>query len=174
MQNTIGIRTAFSTRDDAEDARERLEYGGFARNSMNIKRIADQFQLEIHTRPENRRRVQECIEASDTMSEAWRYGHHAPSHRQSALLVGVIAAIGAGLYYAYTRRRDLYAQIAPAFEPAGVQPLDEARREPANSPSTRPDCDLPENSQENLDKKLDHALKETFPTSDPVSVSITR
>jgi len=36
------------------------------------------------------------------------------------------------------------------------------------------DQHLPENSQENLDRKLDHAVKETFPTSDPVSVTITK
>jgi ElaB/YqjD/DUF883 family membrane-anchored ribosome-binding protein len=36
------------------------------------------------------------------------------------------------------------------------------------------DKSLPENSQENLDRKLDHAVKETFPTSDPVSVTITK
>ena len=36
------------------------------------------------------------------------------------------------------------------------------------------DKKLPENSKESLDKKLDHALKETFPTSDPVSVKITK
>ena len=33
---------------------------------------------------------------------------------------------------------------------------------------------LPENSKKSLDKKLDHALEETFPTSDPVSVKITK
>ncbi len=39
-----------------------------------------------------------------------------------------------------------------------------------------PDTDkaLPENSKENLDRKLDHAVEETFPTSDPVSVQITK
>ncbi len=36
------------------------------------------------------------------------------------------------------------------------------------------DKKLPENSQKSLDKKLDHALEETFPTSDPVSVKITK
>ncbi len=36
------------------------------------------------------------------------------------------------------------------------------------------DKNLPENSKENLDRKLDHAVKETFPTSDPVSVMITK
>src|SRR5918995_4815012 len=33
---------------------------------------------------------------------------------------------------------------------------------------------LPENSKENLEQKLDHAIKETFPSSDPVSVSVTK
>jgi hypothetical protein len=37
-----------------------------------------------------------------------------------------------------------------------------------------PDNRLAENSQENLDARLDHAIKETFPTSDPVSVTITK
>ena len=37
-----------------------------------------------------------------------------------------------------------------------------------------PDSKLPENSQENLDSRLDHAIEETFPTSDPVSVTITK
>jgi ElaB/YqjD/DUF883 family membrane-anchored ribosome-binding protein len=36
------------------------------------------------------------------------------------------------------------------------------------------DHNLPENSQENLDARLDHAIEETFPTSDPVSVTITK
>ncbi|PVE21837.1 hypothetical protein DC522_24290 [Microvirga sp. KLBC 81] len=33
---------------------------------------------------------------------------------------------------------------------------------------------MPENSKENLDARLDHAIEETFPTSDPVSVTVTR
>jgi hypothetical protein len=33
---------------------------------------------------------------------------------------------------------------------------------------------LEENSKKSLDRKLDHALEETFPTSDPVSVKITK
>ena len=36
------------------------------------------------------------------------------------------------------------------------------------------DNDLAENSQKNLDARLDHAIQETFPTSDPVSVAITK
>ena len=39
---------------------------------------------------------------------------------------------------------------------------------------SKKDEQLRENSKKNLDKKLDHALEETFPTSDPVSVKITK
>lgn len=46
-----------------------------------------------------------------------------------------------------------------------------AEVQPAECP---PDNKLPENSQENLDARLDHAIEETFPTSDPVSVTITK
>src|SRR3712207_134395 len=36
------------------------------------------------------------------------------------------------------------------------------------------DKTLPENSEQSLDRKLDHAIYETFPTSDPVSVTVTK
>jgi hypothetical protein len=39
---------------------------------------------------------------------------------------------------------------------------------------TPQDKHLHENSQEKLNEKLDEALEETFPTSDPVSVKITK
>lgn len=39
---------------------------------------------------------------------------------------------------------------------------------------SKKDEHLEENSRKSLDKKLDHALEETFPTSDPVSVKITK
>ena len=42
------------------------------------------------------------------------------------------------------------------------------------SPANERDHQLQENSRENLDRKLDHAITETFPTSDPVSVKITK
>ena len=40
--------------------------------------------------------------------------------------------------------------------------------------SAKKDENLKENSKKSLDKKLDHALEETFPTSDPISVKITK
>lgn len=36
------------------------------------------------------------------------------------------------------------------------------------------DKDRPENDQKSLDERLDDGLEETFPSSDPVSVKITK
>ena len=178
MRDTIIIRERFSSRDAAEEARQRLEYAGFAHNSINITRIGDDYELAIHTRPENRARVQDCMERSGLMFEARRYARqiseHSPSPGQTALLFGVVGAVGGVLYYAYTRRRDLWATTYPARDRSAVRRLYEAHREPATATGSKQASELPGNSQENLDGKLDHALEETFPTSDPVSVSITR
>lgn len=55
---------------------------------------------------------------------------------------------------------------------AHSQPIpDETTNQPGSCP---PDCDLPENSKENLDARLDRAIEETFPTSDPISVTVTK
>jgi len=42
------------------------------------------------------------------------------------------------------------------------------------SATAQSDRKLPENSKENLDEKLDNAIEETFATSDPISVNITK
>lgn len=47
----------------------------------------------------------------------------------------------------------------PGFRQDGAKPSDKNR---------------PENSQGELDERLDDALEETFPSSDPVSVKITK
>lgn len=53
----------------------------------------------------------------------------------------------------------------------------EDRPVPENPTTGHPrpqDKHMEENSHEKLDSKLDEALEETFPTSDPVSVKITK
>jgi ElaB/YqjD/DUF883 family membrane-anchored ribosome-binding protein len=54
---------------------------------------------------------------------------------------------------------------------ASNQPFPPEKVKPGECPL---DNDLTENSQENLDARLDHAIEETFPTSDPISVHITK
>ena len=50
----------------------------------------------------------------------------------------------------------------------------ETKRSGFGETASPKDKKLPENSKKSLDKKLDHALEETFPTSDPISVKITK
>ena len=57
---------------------------------------------------------------------------------------------------------------------SGVSSQSTPDQEGGKSPECPPDSKLPENSQENLDARLDHAIEETFSTSDPVSVTITK
>jgi hypothetical protein len=49
-----------------------------------------------------------------------------------------------------------------------------SQNKPDERPAVTPDKKLPENSKKNLDEKLDNAVEETFPASDPVSVKITK
>jgi hypothetical protein len=57
---------------------------------------------------------------------------------------------------------------------SGISSQSTPDREERQSAECPPDNKLPDNSQENLDARLDHAIEETFPTSDPVSVTITK
>ena len=50
----------------------------------------------------------------------------------------------------------------------------ETKRTGTGATASPDDNKLPENSKENLDEKLDNAVDETFPGSDPVSVKITK
>jgi hypothetical protein len=50
----------------------------------------------------------------------------------------------------------------------------ETKRSGFGETASAKDKKLPANSKKSLDQKLDHALEETFPTSDPVSVKITK
>jgi hypothetical protein len=54
------------------------------------------------------------------------------------------------------------------------QKPDPPTEEERNPPKDIVDGELPENSKKNLDEKLDHAIEETSPTSDPISVKITK
>jgi hypothetical protein len=58
--------------------------------------------------------------------------------------------------------------------PLGINGQSTPDKNGGKSIESSSDNSLPENSQENLDARLDQAIKETFPTSDPVSVTITK
>ncbi|MBM6583649.1 hypothetical protein ILT44_25955 [Microvirga sp. BT689] len=58
--------------------------------------------------------------------------------------------------------------------PLGINGQSTPAKNGGKSIESSSDNSLAENSQENLDARLDHAIEETFPTSDPVSVTITK
>ncbi|MGU3536994.1 hypothetical protein [Methylobacterium sp. A54F] len=56
-----------------------------------------------------------------------------------------------------------------------TKPSDNADKPGFEQGSAKPgDRDHPENSQGKMKERLDEALEETFPSSDPVSVKITK
>ena len=106
------------------------------------------------------------------MEDGTTFRNNAPQLSADVLLFGsLLAVLGVAVYFS--------VRTPPTAERSAVRGLYQAYREELRGQRRRgserkQDCDLPENSAENLDRKLDHALEETFPTSDPVSVSITK
>jgi ElaB/YqjD/DUF883 family membrane-anchored ribosome-binding protein len=56
----------------------------------------------------------------------------------------------------------------------GIGSQSTPNNEEGKSAESARDNKLPENSKDNLDARLDHAIEETFPTSDPISVVVTK
>lgn len=61
MPNTSIATGSFSSRSEANQAVQRLVSAGFARNSIELHRHDDGYDLEIHTRQENVRRAERLI-----------------------------------------------------------------------------------------------------------------
>jgi hypothetical protein len=66
MPNTSIATGSFASRSEANQAVQRLVSAGFARNSIELHRHDDDegYDLEMHTRQENLRRVERLIHAS--------------------------------------------------------------------------------------------------------------
>lgn len=65
MPSTTVASGSFATRREANEAIRRLVSNGFARNSMDLHhRDDDGYDLEVHTRRENLRRVERLIHNS--------------------------------------------------------------------------------------------------------------
>lgn len=56
MPNTITIRKALSSGDDAAAARDRLASAGFAREDIAVDQVDQHFELSGHTPPEHAQR----------------------------------------------------------------------------------------------------------------------
>jgi hypothetical protein len=114
MPNTITIRKAFSSGDDAAAARDRLACAGFAREDIALDRVDQHFELSIHTAPEHAQRFRDAIHSSDLTVQAARYvrlfREHAPPAAQSLLLFGVITATAGALAYALHRNHQRWLE----------------------------------------------------------------
>jgi hypothetical protein len=97
-KNTTLAWASFPTREEAEQARQRLEENGFARNSIEIDRRQDgTFTVEVHTREENLPRVEQLLHTSAPMYAARRLSSNVVKTVTTNPLVMVGGAAFAGL-----------------------------------------------------------------------------
>lgn len=67
-KHTTTAWATFPTREDAEQAIQRLSSGGFARNSIDLDRRQDgRWEVTVHTRPHNTERVNALLRAPSPM-----------------------------------------------------------------------------------------------------------
>ena len=71
MPNTITIRKAFSSGDDAAAARDRLASAGFAREDIAVDQVDQHFELSIHTAPEQAQRFRDDTKKQQGLG-GWR------------------------------------------------------------------------------------------------------
>ena len=100
----IPIREAFSTRQDAEAARDRLEYGGFARSRIQLLRLGDEFVVVFYPQPEEREHAQDLMSKAGWVPD-WgrRLAEHAPTPGQTLVGLALVAGAGAALYWAVSQ-----------------------------------------------------------------------
>ena len=100
----IPIREAFSSRRDAEAARDRLEYGGFARRRIQLLRVGNEFVVILYAQPEETEHAQDLINKAGWLPD-WgrRVAEHAPTPSQTLLGLAAIAGAGAALYWAVSQ-----------------------------------------------------------------------
>jgi hypothetical protein len=100
----IPIREAFSSRQDAEAARDRLEYGGFARSRVQLLRLGDEFVVVFYAQPEEREHAQDLMSKTGWLPD-WgrRMAEHAPTPGQTLIGLAAIAGAGVALYWALSQ-----------------------------------------------------------------------
>jgi hypothetical protein len=97
MPNTTVASASFPSRKAADQAVHRLVSGGFARNSIDLRRHDEDegYDVEVHTRQENLKRVEGLIHSSATMfsvkQAAFGAARTARSHPIMLLGAGILA-----------------------------------------------------------------------------------
>jgi hypothetical protein len=106
-KNTTLAWAAFPTREEAEQARRRLEENGFARNSIDIDRQNGTFTVEVRTREENLPRVEQLLHTSAPMYAARQFKANMMKtvSTNPLVMIGGAALVGLVLYSLLPRNR---------------------------------------------------------------------
>lgn len=112
MPDTTTASSVFSNRRAAVRAAERLAEGGFARNSIDVRRLHhddDAHEVSVRVRQANVHRAEDLLNASPEVHD---FGSHSSFNLTTALVVGgAVVAVGA-LAYTLMQRDDLRRRFA--------------------------------------------------------------
>jgi len=106
VSDTRSVSASFPTLDAARSARRRLARAGFARNSIDIDRRQDGFEVAIRTREENRDRAARIL-SGQSMPRNLREAAEGARHfveENTAVSLG-LAALAGFVLFGLTRRR---------------------------------------------------------------------
>ncbi|MDP4003277.1 hypothetical protein [Methylobacterium sp. NEAU K] len=106
MSDSTSASVTFSSLKAARSARERLARAGFARNSIEIDRYGDAFDVSINTREENRARAERILTGSPLGNDLRQAGEQAADFVQAnrSLALGLAALAGLALFSLTNRR----------------------------------------------------------------------
>ena len=106
MPDSTLASVAFPSLKAARSARDRLSRAGFARNSIDIERQGDEFEVSINIREENRDRVERILTGSPLADDLRQAGGQAVDlfHANRPFALGLAALAGVALF-SLTKRR---------------------------------------------------------------------
>lgn len=106
MPDSALASVAFPSLKAARAARDRLSRAGFARNSIDIERHEDEFEVSINTREENWDRAERILTGSPLGDDLRQAGGQAVDlfHANRPLALGLATLAGVALF-SLTKRR---------------------------------------------------------------------
>ena len=117
-KHTTTAWATFPTREDAEQAIQRLSSGGFARNSIDLDRRQDGgWEVTVHTSPRNTERVNALLRAPSPMYAVERRSSGAVESLTGnpLVLAGAAALAGTIIYSLLPRNRRSVVQSVRRF-----------------------------------------------------------
>lgn len=132
-KNSTVAWAAFPTREEADQAVERLSSAGFSRNSIDLDRERDgRWSVAVHTSEHNLRRVEGLLHASSSMYALRQQTLGAlEAVRSNPLVVAAAAVLGAAAIYSLLprNRRLQYLSEFPSRVREAVQDLPDLVRD---------------------------------------------